>query len=363
MTDPIVIAGIARTPMGSFQGVCRTWKATDLGATAVRARSGAGGRRTRHDRADPDGLRPARGPRPGAGAAGGDPCRDSASMSRRRRSTRCAAPACRRRSSPTTCCARIGGYRGGGRHGEHDRRALSPPRARGGARIGHDAVEDSMFLDGLEDAYETGKLMGAFAEETARAYQFSREEQDALRDPLADAGPGRASKRRVRWGDRAGYGRDAQGQRDGFRRRAAGQASADKIPTLKPAFAKDGTITAANASSISDGAAAPVMTRASVAEAGRPEPAARVAGPCGACHRRPCSRLAPVSAMRYAARSGGWSMDDVDCSRSTRPSPSSALIAQRELGDLADKLNVNGGACALGHPIGASGACSPRDAG
>jgi acetyl-CoA C-acetyltransferase len=227
---------------------------------------------------------------------------------------------------------------------------------RGGARIGHDVVKDSMYLDGLEDAYTPGKLMGAFAEESARDYQFTRAEQDEYairslsranaaiaggaftREIVAVTIPGRGGETVV--------GVDEQ----------PGKARPEKIPSLKPAFAKDGTITAANASSISDGAAALVLTRASVAAQRGLPVLARVVAHAAHAHAPGLFTTAPVPAIRKALAKAGWSVADVDLFEVNEAFAVVAMIAARELDIPADKLNVNGGATALGHPIGASGA-------
>jgi acetyl-CoA C-acetyltransferase len=227
---------------------------------------------------------------------------------------------------------------------------------RGGARIGHDVISDSMYLDGLEDAYTPGKLMGAFAEDTARAYQFTREDQDAYAiESLArarkavESGAFEAEITPVTVKSRKGeevVSTDEQPLK----------ADPSKIPTLKPAFAKDGTITAANASSISDGAAALVMTRASVAEKLGLPVVARVVSHAAHAHEPGLFTTAPVPAMRKALEKAGWSPNDIDLFEVNEAFAVVAMIAQRELGIDHDRLNVNGGACALGHPIGASGA-------
>jgi acetyl-CoA C-acetyltransferase len=227
---------------------------------------------------------------------------------------------------------------------------------RGGARIGHDVISDSMYLDGLEDAYDAGKLMGAFAEETAAAYQFTRAQQDdyAIRSltrakAAQDSGAFDREIVAVEVKTRKGMevvSKDEQPQK----------ADPAKIPTLKPAFSKDGTITAANASSISDGAAALVMTRASVAEKLGLTVVARVVSHAAHAHEPGLFTTAPVPAMRKALARAGWSLDDVDLFEVNEAFAVVAMIAQQELGIPDDRLNVNGGACALGHPIGASGA-------
>jgi acetyl-CoA C-acetyltransferase len=227
---------------------------------------------------------------------------------------------------------------------------------RGGARIGHDVVKDSMYLDGLEDAYTPGKLMGAFAEDTARDYQLTREAQDefALRS-LSRANAAIASgafKNEIVPVTVTGRGGDSVVAID----EQPGKANPEKIPLLKPAFSKDGTITPANASSISDGAAALVMTRASVAERQRLPIVAKVVAHAAHAHEPGLFTTAPVPAMRKVLAKAGWSVDDVDLFEVNEAFAIVAMIAARELKIPDDKLNVNGGATALGHPIGASGA-------
>jgi acetyl-CoA C-acetyltransferase len=227
---------------------------------------------------------------------------------------------------------------------------------RSGARIGHDRVMDSMYLDGLEDAYDTGKLMGAFAEETAAAYQFTRADMDRY----AIESLGRAQSA-VKGGafEREIVAVEVAGRKGVDLVREDEQplkADAAKIHSLRPAFAKDGAITAANASSISDGAAALVLTRASTAERLGLQPVARVAGHGAHAQAPGLFTTAPVPAMRQALARAGWSAEDVDLFEVNEAFAVVAMIAMRELAIPRDRLNVNGGACALGHPIGASGA-------
>ena len=227
---------------------------------------------------------------------------------------------------------------------------------RAGARIGHDRLMDHMYLDGLEDAYDKGKLMGAFAEETAAEYQFTRKDQDDFAI---------ASLERAQKAQRSGaFDREIVAV-DVPNRRGSETVSLDeqpargdvaKIPTLKPAFSKDGTITAANASSISDGAAALVMTRQSVADRLGIKPVARVVAHAAHAHAPAKFTTAPVFAMRKALDRAGWAIGDVDLFEVNEAFACVAMIAMRDLGIAHDVLNVHGGACALGHPIGASGA-------
>jgi acetyl-CoA C-acetyltransferase len=226
------------------------------------------------------------------------------------------------------------------------------PKHRAGARIGHDVVKDSMFLDGLEDAYDPGKLMGAFAEESARDYQLTREAQDAyaiesLTRANAAIASGAFAAEIVPVTTRSGeVSTDEQ----------PSKARPERIPTLKPAFAKDGTITAANASSISDGAAALVMTRASVADAQGLAVAARLVAHAAHADAPGLFTTAPVPAIRKVLAKAGWDVADVDLFEVNEAFAAVAMIAMRDLAIPHEKLNVNGGACALGHPIGASGA-------
>jgi acetyl-CoA C-acetyltransferase len=227
---------------------------------------------------------------------------------------------------------------------------------RAGARIGHDTVYDHMMLDGLEDAYEPGRAMGTFAEDIAREYQFTR---TAMDDYAVE------SLTRAQGAQKSGAfareivsvevkGRKGTVTVSEDEQPAKGDVA--KIPTLKAAFAKDGAITAANSSSISDGAAALVMTRQSVADRLGLTPIARVVS--HAAHAQEPERFttAPVAATKKALEKAGWTVDDVDLFEVNEAFAVVSMIAMRDLGLPHDKVNVHGGACALGHPIGASGA-------
>lgn len=226
------------------------------------------------------------------------------------------------------------------------------PKARGGYRMGHGRVMDHMFLDGLEDAYEPGRAMGTFAEESARAYQLTREAQDAYaleslsrsQRAIAD---GSFTAEIVGVTTKAGEVTvDEQ----------PGKARPDKIPQLKPAFAPDGTVTAANASSISDGAAALVLMRRETAEARGLTPLATILGHSVHAQKPALFTTAPVPAMQKLMGKLGWSVDSVDLFEVNEAFAVVSMIAMQELGIPHARLNVNGGATALGHPIGASGA-------
>ncbi len=229
------------------------------------------------------------------------------------------------------------------------------PKARGGMRLGHGEVKDSMFLDGLEDAYEH-RLMGSYAEDAARHYQFTRAEQDAyateslLRAKRAqDSGAFEAEIVSVKVPARGGeviVALDEQPK----------SAKPEKIPTLKPAFAKDGTVTAANSSSISDGAAALIIASADEAKKRGLKPIARIVAQASNADEPKWFTRAPVGAIEKVLKQAGWSKDDVDLFEINEAFAVVAMIAMRDLGLDHAKVNVNGGACALGHPIGASGA-------
>ena len=230
------------------------------------------------------------------------------------------------------------------------------PKARAGLRLGHGEVKDHMFLDGLEDAYDTGKLMGCFAEDTARHYQFTRDAQDAfaitsLRRAKAaiEDGTFAAEVTPVTVSTRRGetvVERDEQPLK----------ADLDKIPKLKPAFAKDGTVTAANSSSISDGGAALVLMRRSEAERRGLAPLAVIHGHATHAQEPAWFTTAPIEAVRKLLDRVGWDTGDVDLFEINEAFAVVTMAAMRDLDIPHDRVNVHGGACALGHPIGASGA-------
>jgi acetyl-CoA C-acetyltransferase len=230
------------------------------------------------------------------------------------------------------------------------------PKHRGGARIGHDRIVDSMMMDGLEDAYTPGKPMGAFAEDGARDYQFTREMQDEY--ALESLSRAKTAIAKGWFADeivpvsvpgRGGVIEIAVDEQPG-------KAQPEKIPGLKPVFAKTGTITAANASSISDGAAALVMTRESVAKEKGLKIEARFVAAAAHAQEPALFTTAPVPAIRKVLAKAGWSLEDVDLFEVNEAFAVVAMIAMRDLGIPREKLNVHGGATALGHPIGASGA-------
>jgi acetyl-CoA C-acetyltransferase len=354
--DPIVIAGYARTPMGGFQGAVSAMKATELGAAAVKAAVERAG-------VSPDlieqifmgcvlpaglGQAPARQAALGAGL----PLHVQATTVNKMCGSGMQA-AIMAHDALAAGSAEV--IVAGGMESMSNAPYLMA-KHRAGARIGHDVIIDSMFMDGLEDAYTPGKLMGAFAEESAGAYQFGRDAMDAYAIESLDR-----ACRAVESGafDREIVAVDVttrKGVERVLRDEQPLKADPAKIPTLKPAFAKDGAITAANASSISDGAAALVLTRASTAERLGLSVAARIVAHAAHAHEPGLFTTAPVPAMRKALAKAGWSVEAVDLFEVNEAFAVVAMIAQQELGIPREKLNVNGGACALGHPIGASGA-------
>ena len=227
---------------------------------------------------------------------------------------------------------------------------------RSGARIGHDTAYDHMFLDGLEDAYEPGRAMGSFAQVTADEYQLTREAQDefaiaSLTRSQAATTEGRFAREIVPVTVKTRAGEVTVSEDEQPKK-----GRPDKIPALKPAFAKDGTITAANASSISDGAAALVIARESVANANGQKPVATIVAMAAHAHEPAKFTTAPVAAITKVLDKAGWSVADVDLFEINEAFACVTMFAMQDLGIPHDKVNVHGGATALGHPIGASGA-------
>jgi acetyl-CoA C-acetyltransferase len=354
--DPVVITGFARTPMGGFQGALAGVSATTLGAVAVRAavaRSGVAPERIEQIFMGcvlPAGLgqAPARQAALGAGL----PLSVEATTVNKMCGSGMQATIMAHDALLAGTAAVI--VAGGMESMSNAPYLMLKHRA--GARIGHDAIKDSMYLDGLEDAYDPGKLMGAFAEESARDYQFTRVAQDDFAlESLARANAAIASGAfddEVTPVTVPGRGGDTVVAAD----EQPGKARPDKIPGLKPAFAKDGTITAANASSISDGAAALVLTRASTAAAQGLPVRARIVAHAAHAHEPGKFTTAPVPAIEKLLKKAGWSIADVDLFEVNEAFATVAMIAMHDLGIPRDKLNIHGGATALGHPIGASGA-------
>ncbi len=353
--DPIVIVSAKRTPLGGFQGSLATQSAPELGSVAIKAAledAGVSG-----DDVDevimgcvlPAGLgqAPARQAAIKAGvrlAAGATTINKVCGSG-----MKAAMMANDSIKAGSIDVAVVGGFE------SMTNAPYMLPNARGGMRMGHNKAMDHMFLDGLEDAYE-GKAMGCFAQDTANEFEFTRESLDeyAIRS-LTRAQEAIASGRfdgeiaPVTFSTRRG---DVTVSVD----EQPGAAKLDKIPTLRPAFAKDGTITAANSSSISDGAAALVMMKQSEAEKRGLKPMAKVVSTATNSIEPAKFTTAPIGAMNSALEQAGWNVNDVDLFEINEAFAMVTMAAMREMDLPAEKVNVHGGACALGHPLGASGA-------
>lgn len=356
MSDPIVICSFARTPMGGFQGALGGVKATDLGASAVKAaveRAGVAPEKVEQIYMGcvlPAGLGQAPARQAALGAGLGRHVEATTVNKMCGSGLQAVMMASDALTAGTADVIVAGGMES----------MTGAPylmnKHRGGARIGHDVIVDSMMMDGLEDAYQAGKPMGSFAQDTANQYQFTREDQDAYaiesltraREAIA-SGAFKAEIVPVEVTTRKGPVTVSEDEQPG-------NAMPEKIPNLKPAFAKDGTITAASSASISDGAAALVMTRESVAKALGLPIVARIVSHAAHAQEPALFTTAPVPAVQKALKKAGWSVEDVDLWEINEAFAVVPMIAMRELGIERAKLNVNGGATALGHPIGASGA-------
>ena len=350
-SDPIVIVAAARTPMGAFQGELKNFAAPELGAAAIRAA-------VERARIRPDdvqevlmgcvlpagqGQAPARQAALGAGLALSTGCTTVNKMC----------------GSGMKAAMLAHDILATGVAGGMESMTNAPyllPKARAGLRMGHGQVLDHMFYDGLEDAYDKGRLMGSFAEDCAQKYAFSREGQDEFAV---------TSLKRAQQANKEGWfaweltpiaikagkeERFVENDEQPFK------ANLEKIPSLKPAFRKDGTVTAANSSSISDGAAALVMMRRSTAERRGLAPLAVVIGQSTHAQEPALFTTAPVGAIAKLFQRTGWNAKDVDLFEINEAFAVVTLAAMKEHGLPHDKVNVHGGACALGHPIGASGA-------
>ena len=343
MPETIIIAGAARTPMGGFQGDFAGVTAPELGAAAIRAVLNG---------QVPDevimgcvlpagqGQAPARQAALGAGLPVSVPATTVNKM--------CGSGM---KAVMLACDAIAAGSADMVVAGGMESMSNAPyllPKARAGMRMGHGEVKDHMFLDGLEDAYDKGRLMGSFAEEAATHYQFTRQ----MQDDYALASLDRALKADFSTEITPVETKAGQITTD----EQPAKARPEKIPNLKPAFTKDGTVTAANSSSISDGAAAMLLASASVAEAKGLAPIAHIMGHVSHAEEPKWFSRAPVGAIKKLLEKTGWTIEEVDLFEVNEAFAVVALIAMHDLGIPPDKLNVHGGACALGHPIGASGA-------
>lgn len=355
MSDPIVIVGIARTPMGGMQGALSSVHASELGAAAIKAALLDAG----VEAADVDevlmgcvlpagvGQAPARQASIKAGLSIGTPCTTVNKVCGSGMKTVMMA-------ADALAIGHADVVVAGGMESMSNAPYLLT-KARTGYRLGHGELLDHMFLDGLQDAYEGG-LMGNFAELCASKYDFTREQQDAYAiESLARANRAIAEGRFKREIAPVSFS-NRQGEQSVAVDEQPGNARPEKIPQLKPAFKKDGTVTAANASSISDGAAALVLMRASTAAQKGLKPLAEIKGYSQHAHEPEWFTTAPVTAMKKLLNQVGWHSDDVDLYEINEAFAVVAMAAMKELELDHAKVNINGGACALGHPLGASGA-------
>ncbi|OYW47374.1 MAG: acetyl-CoA acetyltransferase [Novosphingobium sp. 12-63-9] len=354
--DPIVILSYARTPMGAMQGVLADVSATELGATAVKAAVERAGvapdaiERIYMGCVLPAGLGQA--PARQAAIKAGLPTSVQATTVNKvcGSGMQTAIMGAEALASGSVDLVVTGGM---------ESMTNAPyllKKHRSGARIGHDTAYDHMFLDGLEDAYEAGRAMGTFAQDTANDYQLTREAQDdyaieSLRRANAAIADGAFADEIVPVTVKSRSGETVVDTDEG-----PGKGRPDKIPSLKAAFAKDGTITAASSSSISDGAAAMVLTRQSVADAQGLAPVARIVSMAAHAQAPKDFTTAPVGAIRSVLNKAGWTVDDVDLFEVNEAFACVAMFAMHDLGIPHEQVNVNGGGTALGHPIGASGA-------
>ncbi len=353
--DPIVIVGMARTPMGGFNGVLSDASGPELGAAAIKASLERAG--VSSEDVDevimgcvlPHGQR--QGPARQAAIYAGVPEAAGATTINKLCGSGMKATMQGHDAlvAGSVDIAVTGGFE------SMTNIPYMVQKARQGMRMGHGQFLDAMFWDGLEDAYEPGKLMGHFAEATAQHYQFTREQQDeyAIR-----------SLKRAKEANEDGSFRDEiapytvktrKGETVVDRDEQPFSANIEKIPTLRPAFAKDGTVTPANSSSISDGAAALVLMRRSEAERRGLTPLATIVGHTTHSQEPRWFTTAPIGAMKKLYEKTGWSKDEVGLYEINEAFAVVPMAAMREFDLPADKVNVHGGACALGHPVGASG--------
>lgn len=362
MNDPIVIVGAARTPMGAFQGDFSSKTASDLGAVAIKAaveRAGVAPEAVEHVYFG-NCLMAGQGQAPARQAlikAGLPMSTGAVTLSKMCGSAMQAAIFAHDQLVAGSADIVVAG----GMESMTGAPYLIP-KARGGYRIGHAPMFDHMMLDGLEDAYSRnektgeGRSMGTFAEECVATYQFSREEQDAFAIASVKRAQAASTDGGFEWeiapvtvSSRAG---DTVIDKD----EGPQKAKVDKIPSLKPAFKKDGTVTAASSSSINDGAAALVMMRESKARELGLKPIARVLGHATFAQEPNLFTTAPIGAMQKLFKKTGWTAADVDLFEINEAFAAVPMAAMRDLDIPHSKVNVHGGACALGHPIGASGA-------
>jgi len=354
-TDPVVIVAARRTPIGAFQGAFSDVSATELGAAAVAAAVADSG----VDPADvgrvlmgcvlPAGLgqAPARQAALGAGLPKGVPCATVNKMCGSGMEALVLGHDLVASGSAAIAVA-------GGLESMTNAPYLMP-KARKGYRMGHQEILDHMFYDGLQDIYE-GHMMGHYAEATSQEYGFTREDQDAFAIESVTRATRAAADGSFDAEITPVTVKTRKGEHTVSVDEVPGTVSVEKIPNLRPAFAKDGTVTAASSSSISDGAAAIVIMRASEAEKRGLEPLARIVGHSAFAHEPAWFTTAPVHALQSLQANLGWDPDNVDIYEINEAFACVTMAAMKDVGIDHAKVNVNGGACALGHPIGATGA-------
>ncbi len=356
MNDPIVIVSAARTPMGGFQGDFTSLTCAQLGSVAIKAAVERAG--LKPEQVDEvimgcvlpagQGQAPARQASLGAGLPLAAGCTTVNKMCGSGMRAAMYAHDMLLAGSVDVMVA-------GGMESMTNAPYLLP-KARGGFRLGHGEVKDHMFLDGLEDAYDKGRLMGTFAEDCAGSYKFTREAQDAFAIASTTRSKQANTDGSFAWEIAPVTVSGRKGDVVIDKDEQPFKAQLEKIPGLKPAFRKDGTVTAANSSSISDGAAALVMMRASTATKLGLKPVATVVGHSTFAQEPGLFTTAPVGAMKKLLAKNGWTADSVDLWEINEAFAVVTMAAMHDLKLPHDKVNVHGGACALGHPIGASGA-------
>ena len=356
LNDPIVIVSAARTPMGAFQGELKDFSAPQLGAAAIRAAVERAGIKPEQVQEVIMGcvLPAGQGQAPArqASIGGGLPLATGATTVNKM----CGSGMKAAMFAHDMLAAGINQVMVAGGMESMTNAPYLLPKARAGYRMGHQQVIDHMFLDGLEDAYDKGKLMGNFAEDCAAKYTFSREEQDKFAVTSLERAQAANRNGAFAWETTPIAIKTGKAERFMEHDEQPFKANFEKIPTLKPAFKKDGTVTAANSSSISDGAAALVMMRRSTAEKLGLKPLAVVVAHSTHSQEPQWFTTAPVGAIKKLYEATGWSPSKVDLYEINEAFAVVTMAAMKEHGLPHDKVNIHGGACALGHPIGASGA-------
>jgi acetyl-CoA C-acetyltransferase len=356
MNDPIVIVSAARTPMGAFQGELKDFSAPQLGAAAIRAAVERAGIKPEQVQEVIMGcvLPAGQGQAPArqASIVGGLPLATGATTVNKM----CGSGMKAAMFAHDMLAAGINQVMVAGGMESMTNAPYLLPKARAGYRMGHQQVIDHMFLDGLEDAYDKGKLMGNFAEDCAAKYTFTRDEQDKFAITSLERAQAANKNGAFAWETTPIAIKTGKAERFMEHDEQPFKANFEKIPTLKPAFKKDGTVTAANSSSISDGAAALVMMRRSTAEKLGLKPLAVIVAHSTHSHEPQWFTTAPVGAIKKLYDATGWSPSKVDLYEINEAFAVVTMAAMKEHSLPHDKVNIHGGACALGHPIGASGA-------